>query len=210
MYMRFRKLDRGRKGAVTVDDLSMIPELSTNPLGPRLVELLDEEHSGQILFHQFLQRMSVFSGRSGREAKAAFMFRMWDADGDGYISAGDMVATLKSMVGRMLPETTLAELAKRTMEAADLDGDGKLTRHEFDLSMANSALGHTLTVPMVGGDDDGPAVNPRPPATSPTGPVGFSPKKAAAATGGGGSAAPTLDLPSLPPGAAGSVPKVIG
>ncbi|CAE7743862.1 CNB1, partial [Symbiodinium sp. KB8] len=206
LYMRFRKLDRGRQGAVTAEDLGMIPELSTNPLGPRIVELLDEEHSGHIMFHQFLQRMSVFSGHAGREAKVAFMFRVWDVNGDGYITSEDLHETLKSMVGRKLPQATLDELVQRTLAAADLDGDGKITQHEFGLAMANFALGTTLQVPMVSSEDDTHTVTATPPPT-PKPESGYVPADVSVAAKGAG---PKLDLPSIPVAAtAQGTPQVV-
>ena len=65
LYKRFQKLDRGRKGVVTSEDLLMLPELSTNPLASRIVTLFDPEHDGQITFSYFLSVLAVFSGRSG-------------------------------------------------------------------------------------------------------------------------------------------------
>lgn len=209
LYMRFRKLDRGRKGVVTVDDLNMIPELSTNPLGPRIVELFDEEHSGHINFRTFLERMSVFSGHSGREPKLAFLFRVWDVDGDGYVSQGDMEATLKSMAGSKLPPAAIGEVVRRTLAAADMDGDGKLTRHEFEVAMGGSTIGSTLAIPMRVAEDGAPAPAP-------------APAPAAAAAAGGGAAAAAvpkakvaprvgpLDLPALSPASGtADVPQVL-
>lgn len=41
LYSRFRTLDRGRKGYISADEFLTIPELSINPIAPRLVRLFD-------------------------------------------------------------------------------------------------------------------------------------------------------------------------
>ncbi len=214
LYLRFRKLDRDRKGTITTDDLNMIPELSTNPLGPRIVQLFDEDNEGHINFRTFLARMSVFSSHATRAEKMAFLFRVWDADGDGYISDTDMTTTLQAMTGSKLPAKALAELVAHTLRIADVDGDGKLTQHEFEMAMEGSTIGRTLCIPMVAADDQGAAVTQQAPL-SPSPNSGYVPATSTMPTAklvNGGGAAPSLklDLPSISKASANpGVPQVM-
>lgn len=66
MYARFRKLDRGRKGYITQEDLMTIPELVMTPLAPRVVALFLEESEDGMNFKHFLTVLSTFLDRSGR------------------------------------------------------------------------------------------------------------------------------------------------
>jgi serine/threonine-protein phosphatase 2B regulatory subunit len=60
MYSRFRRLDRGRKGTITSDDLQMIPELAMSPLAPRIVALFENECDDGINFKHFLRVLAPF------------------------------------------------------------------------------------------------------------------------------------------------------
>jgi len=194
----------------------MIPELSTNPLGPRIVQLFDEDNEGYINFRTFLSRMSVFSSHATREEKMAFLFRVWDADGDGYISDTDMSTTLQAMTGSKLSGNALAELVAHTLRIADVDRDGKLTQHEFEMAMEGSSIGRTLCIPMVAADDQGAAVTQQTPL-SPSPHSGYVPAtsampsaSSASSKHASSSASLPLELPSLPVTAANpGVPQVM-
>eukprot|EP01138_Halocafeteria_seosinensis_P005967 gb/GECG01006099.1/.p1 GENE.gb/GECG01006099.1/~~gb/GECG01006099.1/.p1 ORF type:complete len:191 (+),score=21.47 gb/GECG01006099.1/:1-573(+) len=133
LYQRFRKLDRGNKGTITTDDLLMVPELSMNPLAPRIISLFDSENEGQINFSFFLSVLSVFSERTGREPKLKFIFAMWDVDDDGHISAEDMRQVLETMVGPSMTESEIQVIISRTMQAAGLTMEDKLSVYQFEM-----------------------------------------------------------------------------
>lgn len=69
LYHRFRRLDRGRKGYITQDDLMTVPELVMTPLAPRVVQLLLEDTDDGLNFQQFLTVLSPFLDRTGKFAK---------------------------------------------------------------------------------------------------------------------------------------------
>jgi serine/threonine-protein phosphatase 2B regulatory subunit len=194
----------------------MIPELSTNPLGPRIVQLFDEDNEGYINFRTFLARMSVFSSHASREEKMAFLFRVWDTDGDGYISDSDMSVTLKMMTGNKLPAKALAELVSHTLRLADVDRDGKLTQHEFEMAMEGSSIGNTLCIPMVASDDMGAPVTQHAPL-SPSPRSGYMPSTSCMPAAGAGNAGASsgltafkLNLPPLAKSDDGlDVPRVV-
>ena len=52
---------------------------------------------------------------------------MYDLDGDGYISNGELFTVLKMMVGSNLTEVQLQQLVDRSIIKADEDFDGKIS-----------------------------------------------------------------------------------
>jgi serine/threonine-protein phosphatase 2B regulatory subunit len=148
---------------ISTDDLLMIPELYTNPLARRVVALFDRENEGQVTFLTFIQVLAVFLDRASREDKLKCLFAVWDLDNDGFISEKDLSSVLRMMVGApavaagddgaprppssSLTNEQLGATVARTFAAADLDGDGRISLHEFSLAMGSWPAA-ALAVPM--------------------------------------------------------------
>lgn len=147
LYHRFMKLDREKKGIVTVDDFLMIPELAMNPLSQRIVEMFDSDADGNINFKFFVSALSVFHDKASEEQKkhctigfethsmvmmcCAVLFAVYDVDSDGYIGSEDMVRIFDLMVGDSMEKHKLTQAVDEIIDAADKDGDGKLSFQEF-------------------------------------------------------------------------------
>lgn len=58
-------------------------------------------------------------------------FKVYDIDGDGYISNQDLFAVLKMMVGSNLTDVQLQQIVDKTINEADIDKDGKISFAEF-------------------------------------------------------------------------------
>lgn len=126
LYKRFQKLDRAHSGSLEPDDLLMIPELAMNPLEGRFVALF-----GNLNFRQFVDLIAVF-GAAGRHAeKLDFVFRIYDVDGDGFVSEADLASVLRMLVGDNMDVDTVESVAAKVVNDADTDGDGRISRHEF-------------------------------------------------------------------------------
>jgi Ca2+-binding EF-hand superfamily protein len=78
LYRRFRALDRGLKGYLAAEELLAIPELSINPLAQRVVRLFESAN-----FLEFVRLLAPFAARVPRDDKLAFLFSVFDVDGDG-------------------------------------------------------------------------------------------------------------------------------
>jgi len=63
--------------------------------------------------------------------KFQFTFKVYDVDGDNFISNADLFHVLKAMVGSNLNDVQLQQLVDRTILQGDKDKDGKLSYAEF-------------------------------------------------------------------------------
>ena len=106
-------------------------ELAQNPLVKRVIAVLDTNTDGKISFLEFVQGLSSLSASASNEEKLRFAFQIYDVNGDGFISNGELFTVLKMMVGSNLNDTQLRQLVDRTIIKADLDMDGKISFEEF-------------------------------------------------------------------------------
>lgn len=143
LYKRFQKLDRDQSGQLEADDLMMIPELAMNPLVPRIVALFDN-----VNFRQFVGYLAVFGPNGPVESKIDFAFRIYDVDGDDFVSEEDLLAVLRMMVGDNLGDDSLLRVVKKVFSDADKDGDGKISRNEFSAVVDVAEIVSRLTISL--------------------------------------------------------------
>lgn len=109
----------------------MCVELAQNPLVKRVIAVLDKNKDGNISFLEFVQGLNSLSAGASQEEKLRFAFQIYDINGDGFISNGELFTVLKMMVGSNLNDVQLQQLVDRTIIKADLDYDGKISFEEF-------------------------------------------------------------------------------
>ena len=131
LYKNFSNLDKDGSGKLEPQEFFDIPELANNPLVKRVIDVLDRNKDGSISFMEFVQGLSSLSGGSSKEDKLRFAFQIYDTNGDGFISNGELFTTLKMMVGNNLNDVQLQQLVDRTIIKADKDGDGKISFDDF-------------------------------------------------------------------------------
>ena len=73
----------------------------------RVIAVLDKNKDGSISFLEFVQGLNTLSASSTREEKLRFAFQIYDINGDGYISNGELFTVLKMMVGSNLNDVQL-------------------------------------------------------------------------------------------------------
>jgi len=69
LYRRFREIDKDNSATITPDEFFQIPELSLNPLAPRIIEVFNEDGQNELDFKQFVTSLSVFARDVKREHK---------------------------------------------------------------------------------------------------------------------------------------------
>ncbi|XP_055341217.1 calsenilin-like isoform X3 [Paramacrobiotus metropolitanus] len=98
---------------------------------------LDTGRCGCITFAHFLVAMSVLT-RGNIDEKLTWVFKLYDLNGNGYVSPGEMSAILTSVYD-MIGQHTMPAMQKSTVEdhvyrifrRMDLNGDGFITIEEF-------------------------------------------------------------------------------
>jgi len=132
LFKRFKRLDTDKSGALSIAEFLAIPELEHNPLVQRVVATFDSDQSGEVDFHEFIKALSVFTTSGDvKESKFLFVYKLYDVDGDGFISNSDLYHVLKAMVGNNLNDVQLQQLVDRTILQGDKNKDGKLSYDEF-------------------------------------------------------------------------------
>ena len=95
-----------------------VPEVENNPLAERLCKVFtskgnkDNSSSNQVDFKEFVKAMALFHTLhpSSEEDKLAFLFQMYDADGDGLLSQDEIRTVLKQLVGSSLNDSQLVQI----------------------------------------------------------------------------------------------------
>ena len=96
-----------------------------------MIAVLDKNKDGSISFLEFVQGLNSLSAGSSQEEKLRFAFQIYDINGDGYISNGELFTVLKMMVGNNLNDVQLQQLVDRTIIKAYNDHDWKISFDEF-------------------------------------------------------------------------------
>ncbi|KAA6367368.1 MAG: putative Calcineurin subunit B [Streblomastix strix] len=141
MYKRFRRLDQDRNGVLSMDEFKQIPELANNPLLERLISIFDTNHDDCVDFDEFISGLSIFGSDASIERKLKFLFDVYDVDGDGFISNGELFYVLKKMTGTNITDEAIQQLVDRTILDTDTSGTGKISLADFCLCLTSrSAL----------------------------------------------------------------------
>ncbi len=131
-----------------------MPQMSSNCLVHRLIDIFDKDGSGDVDFKEFIMLLSIFSSKGNQEdklkcnilrAKKIVVFRVYDMDQDGYISNGELFLVLKMMVGSNLSEQQLQQIVDKTIMESDADGDSKLSFEEFKRAVENTDVAKQMT-----------------------------------------------------------------
>ncbi|CAF0939235.1 unnamed protein product [Didymodactylos carnosus] len=140
LYGRFKALEKqGVDGYLTRESLMSIPEVSINPLGERLVDVIIQDHgeANKIDFQQFVRMLARFRrGKANtqyntKEKKLRFLFSMYDRNHDSKIDRNELLEILKMMVGGNIHDEQIATIADHTIGELDSDGDLSITFEEF-------------------------------------------------------------------------------
>lgn len=117
-----------------------IPELALNPLASRIVHTFFENSENECInFGQFVGVLARFrpieAGQNNKlnslEEKLLIAFKVYDVDGDGYISLEDVQAILHMMIGECICEDQLKKIAQHNFQVEDYDKDHKINFEEF-------------------------------------------------------------------------------
>uniref|UniRef100_A0A8I5NGK6 Calcineurin like EF-hand protein 2 n=2 Tax=Cercopithecinae TaxID=9528 RepID=A0A8I5NGK6_PAPAN len=162
LHHRFRALDRNKKGYLSRMDLQQIGALAVNPLGDRIIESFFPDGSQQVDFPGFVRVLAHFrpvededtetqdpkkpEPLNSRRNKLHYAFQLYDLDRDGKISRHEMLQVLRLMVGVQVTEEQLENIADRTVQEADEDGDGAVSFVEFTKSLEKMDVEQKMSI----------------------------------------------------------------
>lgn len=139
----FRRFDMDSDGSLTQLELAaLLRSLGLKPTGDQLHSLLssiDANSNGKIEFDELVSALlpddlSAPDDLFINQEQLLEVFRSFDRDGNGFISAAELAGSMAKM-GHPLTYRELSEM----MREADTNGDGVISFSEFATIMARSA-----------------------------------------------------------------------
>lgn len=132
LYENFIELDQDQSAFIEPEEFFEVDEIKENPIVKRVVSVFDKDQDGKISFFEFVMGLSSLTDYSyNRLEKLKFAFQVYDANGDGFISNGDLFSSLKLFTGENLNDIQIQQVVDRTMLFVDKDLDGKISFDEF-------------------------------------------------------------------------------
>ncbi|KAJ3695315.1 hypothetical protein LUZ60_000692 [Juncus effusus] len=137
----FRRFDMDGDGSLTQLELAaLLRSIGLKPTGDELhalLSIMDSNNNGMIEFEELASAIAPLMTQQSLldQVQLLEIFRGFDRDGNGFISAAELARTMAKM-GQPL---TFGELTQMMTEA-DTDGDGVISFPEFTAVMAKSAL----------------------------------------------------------------------
>jgi len=128
-YKRFQATDKDKSGMIDYTEFCEVLQVDPSPQGERLFQLFDYDKSGQIDVREFMIALSNFTG-AGKDDKLKFSFMIFDEDGNGVITKGELTRILRAN-HMASSDAEVGRKADTIMQQADKDGDGVVTFDEF-------------------------------------------------------------------------------
>ncbi|CAG0914040.1 unnamed protein product [Notodromas monacha] len=128
----FKSYDKDGKGTIVAADLGpVLKSLGYDPTTDEIAEILQRlqlDADGEIRLQDFI---SYASDRSvteitGSDAEIKAVFRLFDKDGDGFITASEF-SQVMTQLGESIPESDIQDM----IAEADTDGDNRMSYEEF-------------------------------------------------------------------------------
>lgn len=126
LYERFCQLDRNGKGFISADEFLSVPEFAVNPLSQRLLRIVDG-----LNFKDFVALLSAFSTKASLRYKMEFMFKVYDADGDGVVKRADILEVIHDLSGSFLSQDQREQVVDRALRESGFTSDAELTIEDF-------------------------------------------------------------------------------
>ena len=126
----FMMFDKDGDGTVSTKELgAVMRSLGNNPTQEELEELIDDadrDGSGSVDFREFVELMIKREAEKETIDDLKQVFRVFDKDGNGYVSTSEIKFVLNS-VGLHFSDEEILEM----VQEADIDGDQHVSFDEF-------------------------------------------------------------------------------
>jgi len=144
-FVRFDLLDKDRTGSVGAPYLLAIPDFKGNKFLPLIFRAMDEENVGKLTFERFVRALSAVSSRAPVEERKRFVFKVYDLDRDGQLSATELMSVFHILTSNSIHEGTLKSMCENTIASLDSDGDGLITYDEFKVLIGEADMDDKFT-----------------------------------------------------------------
>jgi calmodulin len=126
----FSLFDKDGDGVITKKELgTVMRSLGQVPTEAKLQDMINEvdaDSNGTVDFSEFLTMMERKMKDTSTEEEMKEAFRVFDKDGNGYISAAELRHVMTNL-GEKLTNEDIDEMIRE----ADIDGDGQVNYEEF-------------------------------------------------------------------------------
>ncbi|KAH7295032.1 hypothetical protein KP509_27G029500 [Ceratopteris richardii] len=120
-----------------------VPEFAVNPLSQRMLRMLDG-----LNFKDFVALLSVFSAKASFPHKVEFIFKIYDADGDGKVTWNDVLEVLQDLSGPFLSVEQRQEVVNQAFKESGYSIDYMLTLQDFLQLWDKTGLTMEVEVPV--------------------------------------------------------------
>lgn len=118
LYERFKYLDRTNSGHLSFAEFHMIPEFYSNPFSRLIMEYLERHsHYERMTFGCFICFLEIFSSKTSRCIRIAFLFELFDLNEEGRLS--------KDTLGKIYWMMTKCEDESKVQDVLDMYDQGK-------------------------------------------------------------------------------------
>ncbi|XP_077987619.1 neo-calmodulin-like [Glandiceps talaboti] len=135
----FSMFDKNGDGKITTGELgTVMRSLGLNPTDEELDDMINEidaDGNGTVEFPEFISMMVKKRSHSDPETDLREAFKVFDRDGNGYISASELRYVMMNL-GEKLSDDEVDEMIRE----ADIDGDGQVNYQEFVVIMAGESV----------------------------------------------------------------------
>ncbi len=130
----FSLFDKDGDGTITTKELgTVMRSLGQNPTEADLQDMVNEmdvDRNGAIEFSEFLIMIVRKRADTDSEEELREAFKVFDKDGNGYISAAELKHVYTS-IGEPMTDSEVEEVIREV----DVDGDGQINYEEFEKMM---------------------------------------------------------------------------
>lgn len=142
LYERFCQLDRNGKGFISADEFLSVPEFAVNTLSQRLLRMLDG-----LNFKDFVALLSAFSTKASLRHKGEFIFKVYDADGNGRVKRSDILEVIQDLSGSFLLQEQREQVVDRALEESGYTRESELALEDFLKLWDKAGLNMKVEVP---------------------------------------------------------------